>query len=99
MTEFEWDPAKERRNSEERGIDFSTASQIWEGIVVERVDDRRDYGEVRIIATGEVAGRLMVVVYTRREKARRIISARKADLREKRRFDAEIRSRDGKPED
>ena len=93
MDRFEWDPDKEKRNIGERSIDFTTAARIWEGPVVERIDDRRDYGETRIIAMGEVDDRLMVVVSTWRGAARRIISARKANPREKRRFEAELRGR------
>jgi uncharacterized protein len=70
---FDWDPDKEERNIRERGIDFTTASQIWDVPVVEWVDDRRDYGETRFIATGAVEGRLMVVVLTWRGTVRRII--------------------------
>ncbi len=99
MAEFEWDPDKEKRNIKKRRIDFTAASRIWGGPVVERIDDRRDYGETRIIAMGEVDGRLMVVVSTWRGTARRIISARKANRREKRRFEAEIRRRRKAPED
>jgi uncharacterized DUF497 family protein len=90
---FKWDLDKEAKNITERRIDFTTASQIWKGPLVERIDERRDYGETRIITTGEVDGRLMVVVFTWRGTARRIISARKANLREKRRFEAEIHRR------
>jgi hypothetical protein len=88
---FEWDPVKEGRNIRERGINFTTASRIWGGPILERIDDRHDYGEVRIEATGEVDGRLMIVVFTQRGSNRRIISARKANRREQRRFEAQIR--------
>jgi uncharacterized DUF497 family protein len=52
MAEFEWDPQKEVINVRKHGLDFATASRIWNAQIVERIDDRRDYGEVRIIATG-----------------------------------------------
>ncbi len=93
MAEFEWDPVKEEKNINERDLDFTTASRIWEGFVFEQSDDRRDYGESRLQALGEIDGRLMVVVFTWRGTARRIISARKANPREKRRFEAEIHRR------
>lgn len=99
MAEFEWDPAKAESNVKERNLDFTIASRIWEGFVFEQIDDRRDYGEVRLRALGEVDGRLMVVVFTWRGTVRRIISARKANPRERRRFDAEIRSRRKEAED
>jgi uncharacterized DUF497 family protein len=88
---FEWDPVKEEKNIRERGVDFAAASRIWGGPILEKIDDRRDYGETRISASGEVDGRLMVVVFTWRGTNRRIISARKANQREQRRFEAEIR--------
>ena len=50
-------------------MDFTTTSQIWDGPVVERIDERRDYGETRIVATREIDGRLMVVVFTWRDGA------------------------------
>jgi uncharacterized protein len=86
---FEWDSAKEAKNIREREIDFTTASRIWDGPVLEEIDDRRDYGEVRILTFGKVDGRLMAVLFTWRNQNRRIISARKANLREQRRFEAE----------
>jgi uncharacterized DUF497 family protein len=91
MADFEWDPEKEKRNIEKHKVDFRTASRIWEGSVLERDDNRRDYRESRIEALGQVQGRLMVVIFTWRGTVRRIISARKANPREQRRFEAQIR--------
>lgn len=93
MADFEWDPAKESLNLIKHGFDFSTALLIWDRDVIERADNRRDYGETRIIAIGEAAGCAMVVVYTSRGENRRIISARKANCREKASYEAEIASR------
>ena len=47
-------------------------------------DDRHDYGEGRHVLFGRLAGRLFVVVFTDRGDRRRIISARKANARERR---------------
>jgi uncharacterized DUF497 family protein len=58
--------------------------------IVERIDDRRDYGEARIIATGRIDEVTLVVVYTPRGENRRIISARKAKDREKQYFEGEV---------
>ncbi len=55
------------------------AAGIFEASTVEWDDTRRDYGERRIIALGQVRGRCLVVVYTWRGGVRRIISARKAN--------------------
>lgn len=92
MGGFERDPEKEARNISERRVDFEMASRIWDGPVVEQIDSRRDYGEVRILAFGKLEGRLMVVIFTRRGENRRIISARKANRREQRRFEEESRN-------
>ena len=51
-------------------------------------DDRFDYGEPRYRSVGQVEGRVFVVVYTPRGGRLRIISARKANERERRRYEA-----------
>lgn len=61
------------------GMDLSTAL-IW-------VDDRFDYGEARFHALGLIGSRLHAMVFTNRETVLRIISLRKANERERRRFD------------
>jgi uncharacterized DUF497 family protein len=94
VTDFEWNPEKERKNIEKHKVDFRTACRIWEGIVLERDDTRRNYSESRIEALGTIDGRLMVVIFTWRGRVRRIISARKANSREKRRFDTNLRQSD-----
>ena len=45
-------------------------------------DDRQDYGETRFITIGFLDRRMVVVVWTQRGRARRIISLRKANDRE-----------------
>lgn len=82
MAEIEFDPRKSRANLEKHGIDLPTAARIWEDVVIERQDNRRDYGETRIIALGAIEGRVLVVVYTWRGDRRRLISARKANTDE-----------------
>ncbi|HLI12653.1 MAG TPA: BrnT family toxin [Alphaproteobacteria bacterium] len=81
---FEWDAAKDAENIRRRGLPFADAATIFGGPVLEVVDCRRDYGEVRIIAVGEAwNGEILTVVYTWRGKTRRIISARTASRRER----------------
>ncbi|HYZ43058.1 MAG TPA: BrnT family toxin [Stellaceae bacterium] len=92
-------PGKESLNVEKHGVDFTTATQIWNGPLVEKIDARRDYREIRIIATGIAEGRLLVVVYTWRGERRRIISARKANSRERGRYEEEIAQRGRAPPD
>ena len=67
-----------------RGFGFDFAARIFLGPTVEIVDQRRDYGEVRVKAIGEVEGTAYAVVFTDRGSTRWIISAWKAsgkDLR------------------
>src|ERR1700694_2586483 len=97
MALFAWDPNKERENIRNHGVDFVTTSQIWDRLGFERVDDRRDYGEVRFLAFGEIEDRVLAVVFTQRGMARRIISARKANPRERALFNEEPRRRSGAP--
>lgn len=80
---FEWDPAKREMNLRKHGVDFVDAVHIFEGLVVEREDRRREYGEPRVVALGSVEELLLAVVYTPRAAAFRIISARRANRDEK----------------
>jgi hypothetical protein len=52
--QFEWDDAKGARTLRERGLDFDRASRVFQNEVLEEEDDRKDYGELRIRAIGEV---------------------------------------------
>jgi uncharacterized DUF497 family protein len=81
--EFGWDEAKSDTNLAVRGFGFDFAALIFEGTTLEMLDDRKDYGELRIRAIGEVDGFTLVVVYTDRQSARRIISARLANKKER----------------
>jgi uncharacterized protein len=87
---FEWDDAKSERCVRERGFSFADILPAFldPNSRVER-DDRRDYGEERLRLYGRVAGRLFVIAYTRRETAIRIISARRANARERDRYGAD----------
>ena len=80
---FEWDRAKSAKNLRERGFDFGYAARIFAGPTLEADDRRGGYGERRIRAIGQVGGHILFVVYTWRGTARRIISARKADRKER----------------
>jgi uncharacterized DUF497 family protein len=81
--EFEWDRDKNDRNRRVRGFGFEFAVRIFDGDVLERQDLRRNYGEARIVATGLVEGKCLTLVYTLRGNRRRVISARRADRKER----------------
>jgi uncharacterized DUF497 family protein len=99
MADFEWDAEKEVQNVHKHGIDFATASLIWDGFISERPDNRRDYGERRFVAFGIAENRVLAVVYTLRRAVRRIISARVADRRERTLYEEEIAHRSRPPPD
>ncbi|MGI4900730.1 MAG: BrnT family toxin [Janthinobacterium lividum] len=59
---------------------------VFAGATLDTEDDRCDYGERRIVSVGYLFGRMVVIVWTPRGKARHIISMRKANDREQKRF-------------
>ncbi|KLU21076.1 hypothetical protein EOS_38070 [Caballeronia mineralivorans PML1(12)] len=81
-----FDPAKRSRTFDERGLAFEDAALVFEGRTLDMVDDRFDYPEERIITVGHLADRMVIVVWTQRGEARHVISMRKANEREKKRF-------------
>jgi uncharacterized DUF497 family protein len=81
--QIEFDPAKDASNMRLRGISLARAETLLQGFVVDKVDDRRDYGETRVVAVGEIEGREFVCVYTHRGETYRVISLRPAKRRER----------------
>jgi uncharacterized DUF497 family protein len=80
---FEWDEAKSDACFRARGFDFAyAASAFADPDRVIRQDGRFNYGEDRYQLIGRIEGRLYVLIYTPRHDGIRIISARKANLRE-----------------
>ena len=75
--------SKSRRTLDERGFGFEYAARIFLAPTLERPDDRREYGEVRIRTMGRVRDDTLFVVYTDRGDARHIISARLANRKER----------------
>ncbi len=77
--EFEWDEDKARTNLTKHDVSFLTAAEIFANEIMERIDDREDYGEVRFIALGRVDTQVYRVVFTWcSQNLVRIISAQKA---------------------
>ena len=82
----EWDEEKELLNIKKHGIDFTTAAHVFDDINrIELFDDIHSIEENRYIVLGLVR-HVLFVVYTDRENAIRIISARKATERERRAY-------------
>ena len=77
-----YDSAKRQKTLDERGLDFEDAPAVFAGLTFEVEDTRQDYGEMRMICFGYLAGRMVVVGYTPRGTTRHIFSMRKANERE-----------------
>lgn len=94
---FEWDPRKNALNREKHGCDFADVPEMFLYDRLEMRDDRKDYGESRFIVMGYISNRVMVAVITTRGTGIiRIISLRKANNREKERFEKAVGNRLGK---
>ena len=76
---FEFDPAKSDEVFELRGFDLAYARRVFPGYVLEREDTREGYGETRFRIIGEVLQDVLVVIYTPRDSACRLITAWEAE--------------------
>ena len=86
--QFEWDNAKVQGNLAKHGLRFDVAARVFDD--PERQDNDASHaedGETRRKAVGLIEGRLVTVVYTRRGEAVRVISARRANGKERRGYD------------
>lgn len=85
-----FDPAKDAANVAKHGVSLTEAAGFEWGSAVVWPDTRRDYGEARMVALGYIGLRIMALVFVNRppEKPteRRIISLRKANSREVKRY-------------
>lgn len=81
-----FDPAKRDATLANRGLDFVHAGEVFAGLHATVPDERQDYGEPRFITAGMLAARLVVIVWTPRDGARRVISMRHAHEREAQRW-------------
>ena len=86
--DFEWDDAKSKANLHRRGFGFDFAALVFLGRTLAETDRRRDYGELRVNVIGEIDGDLYHLTYTDRGGVRRIISARLAHRKERKRWHA-----------
>ena len=83
---YNYDARKLAANVEKHGVWFQVAESFeWEYALI-RVDDRKQYEETRFEAIGYIDERLHVMLFCLRETAVRIISLRKANSREVKRY-------------
>jgi uncharacterized DUF497 family protein len=82
-----FDPAKNLRNIAQRGLSFELVADLeWETAVTAE-DMRKDYGETRLQVLAKLGDRLHVAVITERGEAVHVISFRKANPKEVRRYE------------
>lgn len=84
--DIEYPSSKRDVTLAERGLDMARAAEIFDGATLTVEDDREDYGEIRLITIGFLDARMVVMVWTERGTARRIISLRKANEREQKAY-------------
>lgn len=93
---FEWDEEKRLSNLKKHGFDFADAVKIFTPDALTILDDRFDYGEIRIITFGLLNGETVAVAHTEDVEIIRVISMRKAEKDEEIEYFKQIRNRLGK---
>jgi len=80
--QFDFDPGKDATNLSKHGFSLAAAAELSWGAALVWLDDRADYGEVRMVALAPIGDILFFVAFVDREPVRRIISLRRANRRE-----------------
>jgi len=88
-----YDPAKNARNIRERGLSFDSAAGFVFDTAMYAADERHEYGETRFVAVGMLADGLHVLCFTEEPDGIRIISFRRANAREVKRY-AQVQAAD-----
>ncbi len=84
---IEYNPEKDAHNIAKHGISLIEAREFdWDNAYFQK-DQRYDYGEKRIIATGLIRKREHILIFTMRGDVYRIISLRKANKRERKSYE------------
>ncbi len=82
MIHFEFDPDKDAANEARHGVSLALAAELdWDAALV-WIDERFEYGELRMIALAPQTGVLYYVAFVDRGLMRRVISMRRANRRE-----------------
>ncbi len=87
---IEFDPIKDAANRKKHGLSLSVFSDMELENALIRQDTRRDYGEQRFVAMAPVDGRLCVAVFTMTGDKFRVISLRKANDRERKKYNEQF---------
>ena len=84
---FEWDERKAALNLAKHGVSFAMARGAFRDVfAIEILDDRENHGEERFNLIGNSEERLLFVTYAQRGDTIRLISARRAEPSERRRY-------------
>lgn len=87
---IEFDVAKREITLFTRGLDMARANEIFDASHLDQIDHRKDYGEVRVFSFGYLDNLPVVVVWTYRGINKRIISMRRANEREIKKYQARL---------
>jgi len=86
-----WDPQKAETNLKKHKVRFSDAETVLFDPMALTIEDQDVGGERRFVSVGSDAlGRVLVVVYTHRKDAIRLISARRATPTERKYYEEGI---------
>lgn len=86
IVQITYDPVKNERNIAQRGLSFEEAANFDFDTALIEVDERQAYGEVRYVALGWLQRRLHVLCFAETADGIRVISFRKANDREVKRY-------------
>ncbi|RDU98652.1 BrnT family toxin [Trinickia dinghuensis] len=84
--ETTFDPAKSEANWRKHGVSLRLAASIDWSEVWSAPGGRRDYGELREVGYAQIEGYLYCTVFTQRGNTFRVISLRRANSREVKRY-------------
>ena len=93
IVRISFDPGRNARNIRERNLPFPLVAKFEFETAHILADARQEYGEVRYVAVGSLHGRLHVLCFTETPDGIRVISFRKANDREVKRY-AKVQAND-----
>jgi len=86
LSHFSYDPAKSEKNMALRGLSFELVSEFeWETSLIAE-DICHDYAEKRYQALGFIGMKLYMLVFTLRAELIHVISLRRANQRERKKY-------------
>lgn len=86
IVKISYDPAKSVANHAKHGVALAAAEALEWDSAVTWLDTRKDYGEARECGIGYIGLTLYFVAFVDRDQARRIISLRRANRKEVKRY-------------